>query len=396
MIQTGVIILLALLAFAYVGYPLFVFALARLFARPVKTSAELPPVSLIVAAYNEAPLIAEKVRNSLALDYPTDLLEIIFVTDGSDDGTDGVVAEFESDGVRLLHSAERRGKSAAINRAVPFASHDILVFSDANAFYLPDTIRKLVRNFGDPSVGGVSGRKSVRKDSSAIAESEGAYWKYESFLKKQESKLDSTTGVVGEMMSLRKALYTPIPAHIINDDAFLAVSLMQQRQRVIYEPEAICWEDSAESTQDETVRRKRIAAGRFQLLFSPKLWPWRNPLMLVLYWGHKFLRLLLGFIMAAALLGNLLVLALPNPPFLLQAAAIAQLLFYGLAGWGYALETQQKKRKLPSIAYYITSGNLAGIGGFFRYLSGQQTVLWQKAARKPIQTATPDNVPQEQ
>ena len=380
--EVFVVILFVILGYAYVGYPLLLMVLARLFARPVRFSAELPSISLIIAAFNEEVLIRDKIINSLALDYPKELLEIIFVTDGSDDKTPEIVASFSE--LTLLHSAERRGKSNAINRAAAHATHDILVFSDANAFYLPDTLRKIARNFGDPSVGGVSGSKTVRKGTSAIAESEGAYWKYESMLKKLESKIASTTGVVGEMMAVRRSEFRPIPSQFINDDAYLAMALMREKRRVIYEPEAVCWEDSAETTHDETVRRQRITAGRFQLLFTPNLWPWRDPLMLFLYWSHKFLRLLLGFIMIAALIGNLIVILGNQPPIFFQLTAIVQLLFYGLAAVGYWLEQRGQKRKLPALAYYITSGNLATVGGLTRYLSGRQTVLWEKAQRRSI------------
>lgn len=413
---------LAAVGYVYLGYPAVLSILARFHSRPARQAAIFPSVSLIIAAYNETGVIGRKVANSLALDYPQDKLQIIVVADGSSDDTAAVVQPYAAQGVLLLHNPERRGKSAALNRGAAVATGEILVFSDANAFYLPDALQKLVRNFHDPAVGGVSGRKTIRDSEAAVNQSEGLYWRYESFIKAKESQVGSTTGVVGEMMAVRRDLFQPIPEHIICDDAYLAYSLLRQGHRVLYEPEAISWETSAATTQGEMTRRRNINAGRYQLLFQPRLWPWNNPLALFQLISHKFLRLLLPFFMASAFVANVLTIGIgrrqdgrsrggsiprcgskqdrhlgmplssykaksPNPPIpaprpaALYLTLVGQLLFYGLALVGWLAERSGRRWKLPAVAWYITSSNLASVNGLWRYLNGRQTVLWAKVER---------------
>jgi poly-beta-1,6-N-acetyl-D-glucosamine synthase len=379
-------ILLALVVYIYVGYAILLTLLSKIIPNPVKQGEIRPQVSLIVAAYNEQDVIGQKAENSLELNYPRDLLEIIFVTDGSSDSTPEIVRGYADRGVVLMHSPERKGKSAAINRAAASAKGEILVFSDANAFYDKEAIRHLLRNFNDPQVGCVSGKKTVIKSGdSAIGDSEGFYWKYESYIKKKESLIRSTTGVVGEMTAIRKSLFTPIPEKIINDDAYLAMRVLQKGYRVIYEPDAFSWETSAVSTRDEVIRRQRINAGRYQLLFSPReLWPWNDLLVLFELISHKFFRLLLPFFMIAAFVFNALVILLGSTDPLLWFAFIAQVICYALAFLGFIAEKNGWRVKLLSIPYYIVSSNVAALRGFSRYMSGKQSVLWEKAARGKV------------
>jgi len=374
-----------LVFYTYLGYPLLLVILSRLFKNPVKLGDELPSVSLIVAAYNEETVIKQKIENSFELDYPPEKLQIMIVSDGSSDQTPDIAKQYDSKGVLALFEPERRGKSAALNRGVEQATGDILVFSDANAFYYPDAIKKLVRNFNDPRVGCVSGRKTVRSSTSSIAESEGLYWKYESYLKKAESHLHSTTGVVGEMNAIRRQQFQPIPANMINDDAFLAFQVLRQGLRVIYEPEAVSWETSAQSTRDEVIRRQRINAGRYQLFLSPRnIWPWNNLFVLFMMFSHKFARLLLPFFMIGALVFNLLAVLLGSQSILLQLALLAQVVIYLLAFLNLFLEQVGIKVKLIALIGFIVSSNLASLNGLIRYLNGKQTVLWEKGQRGEI------------
>lgn len=387
--MTGMLTLLTLLllflcAYVYVGYPVLLVLLSRLARNPIQHGDVLPPVSLIVAAYNESEVIEQKIRNSLELDYPSDKLQIMIVADGSSDDTADIARRYEDQGVVVLHTPERRGKSAALNRGVEQATGDILVFSDANAFYLPEAIRMLVRNFNDSRVGCVSGKKTVRQEGSTIAQSEGMYWKYESFLKKKESEIRSTVGVVGEMNSLRREFYQPIPKHIINDDAYLAMKTMQAGKRVIYEPEAVSWETSAASTRDEIIRRQRINAGRWQLFFSPgQVYPWNDPLVLFKLFSHKFFRLMLPFFMLGGLILNVIVVLLPDVSPLMWVTLLVQVAFYVLALAGFLAEQAGVSFKIGKLAYYIVSSNGAAIRGFNRYIRGKQSVLWEKARRGP-------------
>ena len=172
--------------YTYFGYPLLITILAR--RKPKKTYIPVSTlnVSLVIAAYNEELVIGEKINNCLQLDYPKNNLQIIVVSDGSDDQTPNIVQKYANQGIELLHSPMRRGKMAAINRAVPYSTGDIIIFSDANNLYQPDTIKNLVAPFVDPRVGATSGAKIIQMDGSSLGESEGFYWKYESFIKEQE------------------------------------------------------------------------------------------------------------------------------------------------------------------------------------------------------------------
>jgi cellulose synthase/poly-beta-1,6-N-acetylglucosamine synthase-like glycosyltransferase len=369
------------LAYHYIGYPVIVYMISRLMPYSVRREEIHPRVSLIISAYNEETVIGQKIENTLALDYPPNALEIIVVTDGSDDATPDIIRNYEDKGVILLHDPRRGGKSAAINRAAGEATGEILVFSDANAFYREDVLRKLVRNFHDPSVGCVSGKKTVETRAETVGESESTYWKYESFIKTHESRLGTTTAVVGEMIAFRKEIFAPIPDGIINDDAYLAMYTMRRGFRVIYEPEAVCWETSAQSMHDEVIRRRRINTGRFQLFFRFHWWPWKQPLALFSLVSHKFLRLLLPVLMIGALLGNTVYVILATQPGLLGWILPVQLLFYILALIGWLTEHKQRAWKLPALSYFLLRASFTPLSGFWGFVSGKQTVLWEKANR---------------
>lgn len=380
---------LSVVAYHYLLYGVLMKVWASL--RPHRQRPEataLPPISLIVSAYNETAVIAQKIENSLALTYPADKLEIIIISDGSDDETAAIAQSYADTGITLMHDPVRRGKSAAMNRAAAQASGDILLFSDANAFYYADVLHKIGRHFADETVGCVSGNKTIRQNDGAMGQSAGLYWRYESAIKEWESAIGSTPAVVGEMLAIRRDCFTPIPAHIINDDAFLATDLTRRGWRVLYDPEAICWETAVVSAKDEHIRRRRINAGRYQLLFQPKLWPWRYPLPLFQLTSHKLLRLLLPFFMIGAFVSNLLLVWRKRPHWFMKIMLMGQTAVYLLALIGSVLSGKGgngRLQKLPTIAHYIVSGNIASLHGLARYLTGKQTVLWDKAARESIE-----------
>ena len=214
-----------------------------------------------------------------------------------------------------------------------------------------------------------------------MTESENTYWKYESFLKTHETGLGTTTAVVGEMIALRKEIFAPIPDGIINDDAYLALYTLRSGFRVIYEPEAVCWETSAQSMRDEVIRRRRINTGRFQLFFRIHWWPWKQPLALFSLISHKFLRLLLPVIMLGALLGNTGFVILATQPGLLGWILLGQVFFYTFALIGWINEHKQRHWKTPALAYYILRASFTPLPGFWGYISGKQTVLWEKVNR---------------
>lgn len=383
-LQTLTVLSLALLAYHYLGYLGLLWVGSRLIPHPVATRAIEARVSLIICAFNEQGVIEAKLRNALQTDYPS--LEIIVVTDGSDDSTPRLVEAFADKGIRCLHQPERRGKAAAMNRAAAEANGDILLFSDANAFYSSDAVARIVANFADANVGCVSGEKSVRRKTedggwTAIGEAEGFYWKYEAAIKRLESIIASTAGVVGEILAVRRTSWRPIPAGVINDDFYICLTIQKFGQRVVYERTAVSWELPSQSLADDIKRRRRITAGRFQALFHPGWWPWRSPLGLFMLASHKFLRVLLPVFFALALGGNLALLAGPAMPDLMVMTLWAQFAFYALVLAGVVADRLGKHWRLPSICYYVFLGNVTTARGLIHYFSEEQAVLWEKASR---------------
>ena len=375
---------LVALASHYVGYPALLWVLATIWPRPVRYGSACPSASLIIAAYNEEAVIREKIENSLSLDYPN--LQILVVSEGSTDATAAIVRGYAGRGVVGLHQSQRRGKANAIGRAAAQATGDIIVFSDANALYRSDAIRMLMRGFSDAEVGCVTGRCAVQRPPSAggapsTAVGESLYWRYESAVKWLETRLGSTVAAVGEMLAIRRHLVKPLPPGLINDDAYLGLSVLRQGYRVIYEPQAFCWEAPTLSVQDELTRRRRITAGHYQLVFRMKWWPWNRPSALLMLFSHKVLRHLLPFLMIGALLANVALEAWQVVPVAMQVTLAAQLAFYALAALGLLAEHAGKQWTVPAAAYYIAIGNLGSLYGFLRFVRGGQSVLWQKAAR---------------
>jgi biofilm PGA synthesis N-glycosyltransferase PgaC len=370
----------------YAGYALIAILLNRIRRRPAPpTPADdlLPSVSFIVAAYNEADCIDQKIANSLELDYPPQKIEFLFISDGSNDSTPSLVRRY--DRITSLHQPERQGKSAALNRAVSAANHEILIFSDANTILNRDAIGLIARHYLDPAVGGVAGEKKVLQPAAGgneVGEGEGLYWKYESFLKKTDAAFYSVVGAAGELFSLRRSLFTTLPAAIVLDDFVLSLKVAQLGFRVEYEPAACASELPSASMEDERKRKVRIAAGGFQAisLLSPLLAFWKYPRLSFLYISHRVLRWAASpFCLVLAFLSNGMLVLLGGSP-ILTIVFIAQCAFYAAAALA-ALEPSLRRFKLVKLAYYFVFMNFCAILGFFRFLNGGQSAVWEKARR---------------
>lgn len=385
-----------LIFYVYLGYPLLAALLARFRPRLPKytlSETELPSVTLIIAAYNEQAVIARKLQNALALEYPRERLQILVAADGSDDETVSIAQSYAERGVALSYTPERAGKMAAINRAVEKATGEILVFSDANNLYEVGGLKALVAPFCDPRVGAASGAKIILKGDGALGESEGLYWKYESFIKQQENRLGSTAGVVGEMLAIRWVLFEPAPAWVINDDFYLAMQVIRKGFRVLYVPEARSYERVSPTAQDEMARRARIVAGRYGMIANPReTLPLNRPLVAWQVISHKYLRPLVPLAMIGALLANLLALVfVPNsgksnmlrlsPPIGWIAFAL-QALFYAAAWLGGRVGKASVMGKFLYIPAFLINSNLAALAGLVRFLTGRQKAAWQRVARR--------------
>lgn len=378
---------LATVFYTYVGYPLIVGFLAALKRKANigfhKTSNDFEPeVSLIIPCYNEGFYLQEKVKNSLALNYPKNKLTFIFITDGSDDNSVNYLSKIK--GITLLHEAKRGGKAAAENRAMQHVKSPFVVFSDANTMLNKDAIKNIVKHFFDEQVGAVSGEKRVITDkkNGASASGEGFYWKFESWLKKQDSDLHNAVGGAGELIAFRTTCFTPLEEDTILDDFVASMRIAINGYKVVYEPNAYAEEYASANVREETKRKIRIAAGAWQALFRlPKaLNVFSQPMLTFIYVSHKVLRWSFSPVALFALipLGYLMHFYIGGWFTLLW---ILQQTFYFLTLLGKVFEYKKIKLKLAFIPYYFVVTNWCMIAGFIRYVSGKQQVKWEKVGR---------------
>ncbi len=363
---------LAYVAYVYVGYPIVLTILARLFGRVPKREPITPSVSLLVAAYNEAAVIEAKIRNSLAVDYPPQLLEVVIASDGSTDSTAEIAGRLaDGERVRLIAYPKNRGKLFVLNDTVPQLKGEIVAFSDASSMIAPEAIRRLVESFADPAVGAVSGLYAVAKTHEAsIGPSEDHYWKYETHLKQQEALLSSILGAHGALYAIRRTLY-PFPAPgTINDDYVIPMRILQQGYRVVYEPRAVALEEAREMTG--FARRARIMAGNFEqlkelgALLSPPRW-----LPLLFFLSHKASRLAVPACLIAMFAANAF---LPSTP-LYVALWWLQIAFYALAVAGALYPLKPGVLRLP---YYFCMLNAATFAGAYYALFGRRRLVWKR------------------
>ena len=369
-----------------------IYLLSKLKLKELVSQDETPFVTLLIAAHNEAEVIGQKLENSLGLDYPQERLQILVAADGSDDETVSIVQEYASNGVELSYHPARRGKLAAIGRAKEKVRGEIIVFSDANNLYPPETLQALVAPFVDPRVGAVSGAKSILKGDGVLGESEGLYWRYESFIKKAESRFGCCVAISGEVWAVRRELFDTPPDDIINDDFYVGMQVVKKGFKIAYAPTARSFERVSPSAQDEKVRRARIIAGRFQALAKgAAVLPLNRPIVFWQVFSHKLSRMFLPFAMIGALVCNALLagialghtdqlkLSFNQPVYFIL---VLQVLFYLLAALGVLIEN--KDNLLGKIIYlpaFVVNSNYAALVGFYRFITGRQTTLWQRVRR---------------
>ena len=364
----------SLLAYIYLGYPLLLAILRPLVQKPVHGDRTFQPsVCLFIAANDEAQVIETKLQNSLAVDYPEHLLDIVVASDGSVDATNAIVARFEPR-VRLLAFTPRRGKVVAINDGMRSVSSEIVVFSDANTFLATDAIQVLVRNFADPHVGAVSGDVTLIGDRAALARSEDLYYVYERWVQQAESNIGSMIGADGALYAIRRELFVPPPPDTILDDMAIPMAIVRAGRRVVFDGNARAFEQGSESAREEFARKSRVVAGAMQFLQRPdSSIPIRSPQVIVSMISHKGLRWLSPVFATCAFLASV---ALASASHGYAAAAVAQgiLLVFGCAGCIPAL----RQFGVVSIAHYFCLVQAAAIVGFLRGVTGRQSVLWRR------------------
>lgn len=381
-----------LLFYTYLGYGIVLFLLLKIKGRqaspPLPVDSELPKVTFLIAAYNESQWIAEKFANSIKLDYPPDKLEILFVTDGSDDDTPDKLRQLSEQSpvfIRVEHRPERRGKIAAVHRVMPLVNTPVVVYSDANTFLNPQALKNIVRHYQIPEVGGVAGEKRIlqEQEDEASSAGEGFYWRYESQLKKWDAALYSVVGAAGELFSIRTELYEYIPTDTIIEDFFLTLSIAKKGYRIQYEDQAYAMETASASVKEELKRKVRIAGGGLQAIYrlAGLLNIFRYGWLSFQYISHRVLRWTLAPLALITLFISNLLLWDSGGTFY-RITLISQLFFYLAAGLGWLLEKRKLRSKVLFIPYYFCVMNYAVYRGFFRVLSGRQSVLWERAKRK--------------
>jgi cellulose synthase/poly-beta-1,6-N-acetylglucosamine synthase-like glycosyltransferase len=385
-------ILLFIVFYAYIGYGILLFfliRLKRLFETAKKKENVItyePDVTLFIAAYNERDYITEKVKNSLELEYPREKLHMVWVTDGSDDGTPEVLRQY--DGLEVYHLPERNGKIGAMNRGMKLVKTPIVVFCDANTLLGKESIRRIVNIFENPKVGCVSGEKRIfSKDKDAAAGAgEGLYWKYESTLKKWDAELYSVVGAAGELFAIRTELYQEVECDTLLDDFIISLRVAQKGYTIQYDPEAYAIESASANVKEELKRKVRISAGGIQSVVRLRslLNIFKYGTLSFQYISHRVLRWTLAPLSLLFMLVIGFILALQEGIFksgLYSCIFWLQIAFYLAALLGWYLENRSVRIKLLFVPYYFFIMNLSVFLGFRRYIKRTQSVNWERAKR---------------
>lgn len=380
--------LILLVLYAYLGYGILLQFLNLFKSDKItsdSTDAYFPEITFLVPAYNEVDFVEWKVNNSMELDYPKSKIKFVWVTDGSNDGTETILKKYSD--IQVFHSPERRGKTAALNRAISLIETDIIICSDANTFLNKEAIKEMVRLFENSKIGAVAGEKKIMKDVSDDATSSGEnfYWKYESWLKKQDAKFYSGVAVVGELFGVRKSIYSEMPEDTLLDDFVLSLKTIEKGYKIGYTDKAYAMEKASASVKDEQKRKIRIAAGVFQTVFRyPQfLNPFKYPIYGFQFFSHKVLRwFVIPLILPVIFFLNGWLTFQQNYFEVLIIILILQVLFYCLVLIGWLLKEKKTKINLLFVPYYIFMMNWSQVLGFARYIKGSQSQNWEKAERK--------------
>jgi cellulose synthase/poly-beta-1,6-N-acetylglucosamine synthase-like glycosyltransferase len=375
--------------YSYIGYGILVFLLVKikhfLFQAPriIEKNNFEPEITLIVAAFDEGDFIEKKIRNSLELDYPSGKLHWIFITDGSSDTTPDIIRNYPQ--IRLLHQPERKGKVAAMNRAIRYVETPYTIFSDANTLLNPLCVREIVKHYSDEKVGGVSGEKKIKiTDFGRVSGAgEGMYWKYESLLKKLDSDLNSVVGAAGELFSLKTALFYEASENTIIEDFVQSMKICMEGYVIRYEPNAYAIEHGSATMRDEQKRKVRIAAGAFQAMIILKglFNVFRFPVLSFQFISHRILRWTLCPLCLPVCFASNAWLAFTEAGGFYTVFFLAQTVFYAVALAGWILANLNIKIRILYIPYYFLFMNLSVFMGFYRWIRKKQSSVWEKAAR---------------
>ena len=368
---------LAIVVYTYIGYGIVLYLLV--FIKRLATKAKpladisddcLPEVTLMVCAYNEEDIIAEKMANTHLLDYPADRLHLVWVTDGSTDNTNTLLSAYPE--VEIVYSPERRGKAAALKHGIKEVKTEIVMMTDANTMLNPGAVREIVRLMQDPKVGCVSGEKKVmaKSDSDDAAQGEGLYWKYESTLKRLDGELYSAMGAAGELCVIRRQLMTDIPDDTLLDDFIISMEIVRTGYKIAYTSKAYAMEYGSADLHEESKRKRRIAAGGLQSCWRLRslMNPLRYPVVAFQFVSHRVLRWTITPVCLFALIPLNTILVLSGEGIIYTVIWVLQILFYASAAAGLR------------ISKYFVFMNLNVFRGM-AYLFNNTSGMWEKAKR---------------
>ena len=367
---------LAVILYSYVGYPLVLFLVRKLVRRDRHASAadHCPSVCLLISAFNEEKIIRKKIENSLSLDYPKAKLTVLVASDGSDDRTVAIAEDYEDLGVKLFHRSSRSGKSAVLNEVMKTVRDDIVVFTDANAMFAEDALKRLVAHFRSPEIGCVVGKlRYVDRHTTSVARGEGLYWRYEGFLSTLESSVKSVLVANGSIFAIRRELYPELYAEVANDFQ-IPIEIGARGYGIIYEPEALAFEQSTIFWQEEFQRKVRIIvrglAGYWKL--RKKIEGFRR----WQFFSHKLLRWAIGPILLVTLISNVVLM---RGSVFYTITFLGQVFLYLAALNGWRMRKTRKPHPLFYLPFYFTMVNMAAVVATVKFISGERQRVWEKA-----------------
>jgi cellulose synthase/poly-beta-1,6-N-acetylglucosamine synthase-like glycosyltransferase len=366
--------IIGFVAYIYAGYPLILGFLGIFARRRCGHGGEqLPTITLIVSAHNEEMIIREKIENCLNLDYPRDRLKIVISSDGSVDGTNDIVREYEGRGIVLKAFDRREGKSATLNKTVLGIEEQVLVFSDANAFYKEDALLKLVRNFDDEETGCVVGRLEYLDNESYVGKGESLYWRYEGLLNGLESRLGSVLVATGTIFAIRRELFRPVMKDVANDFQ-LTAEVASQGYAVVYDPEAVAYERSTYFFREEFSRKRRIVV-RGLTGYSHLRHDFGGTFRSFQFVSRKLLRWGVGAVLPVVYVASMFLL---DEPFF-AVFFVLQNIFYIFAAIGALLRRGRVRTRVFFVPFYFVMVNAAAMTAIFTYMTGGRLSSWEKA-----------------
>lgn len=364
------------LGYIYVGYPLLVYLVSIIFPRAIELEEIEPHITVLITAYNEESAIRAKLENTLQINYPGSKLEILVASDGSTDGTDGIVGEFADRGVKLFRQEGRVGKTATQNNAIKQAAGEIILFSDATTAYREDVFRHLLPPFADKGIGCVAGRLIyVDDDSTTVGRGAKSYWGYETFIKLAESRACSLIGASGCLYAVRKSAYEAMYAEACSD-FLICTNLYRKGLRSVFAPDAYCFESTNLRADDEMRMRVRVISQTFTDLWRNRdmLNPFKSGFFAIELISHKVLRYAVPLVLVAFFIASVVLTS--SSTFYASALAF-QILFYCTALIGWLLERAGRRLYVLAMPLYFVLANLASLIGFYKFLRGETYTRWE-------------------